>query len=150
MGFMTGRVPGIRKLMLTVHVTSSVGWLGAIGAYIAINVPALAGDKEQTIRAAYLMMDVVMRYALIPLAAVSPGTGIAQALGTPWGLFRHYWVSISLALTIFAFATLVLHLPADDEMAAVAADPQADVSRLARRSVPLRGRPGRPLVSARA
>jgi hypothetical protein len=80
--------PGIRKLMLTIHVASSVGWLGAIAAYIALNVPALAGDDEQTVRAAYLMMDVVMWYALLPLATASLVTGIVQALGSPWGLFR--------------------------------------------------------------
>ena len=122
--------PGIRKLMLTVHVSSSVGWLGAIAAYVALNVPALASADEQTVRAAYLMMDVVMRYALLPLAAASLATGILQALGTPWGLFRHYWVTISLALTTFAFVILVLHQPAVEDMATVAADPQADVARL--------------------
>ena len=122
--------PGIRKLMLTVHVTSSVGWLGAIAAYIALNVPALASDDEQTVRAAYLMMDVVMRYALLPLGLASLATGIVQALGTPWGLFRHYWVTISLALTTFAFAILVLHLPAVEDAAEVAADQQADVTHL--------------------
>jgi hypothetical protein len=122
--------PGLRKLMLTVHVSSSVGWLGAIVAYIAINVPVLAGDDERTVRAAYLMMDVVMRYALLPLAALSIVTGIAQALGTPWGLFRHYWVTISLTLTTFAFVILVLHLPAVQDMAEVAADPEADVAHL--------------------
>jgi len=116
--------------MLTVHVTTSVGWLGAIAAYIALNVPALASDEEQAMRAAYLMMDVVMRYALIPLAVASLTTGIAQALGTPWGLFRHYWVTISLALTTFAFVILVLHVPAVERMAAVAADPRADVTNL--------------------
>lgn len=122
--------PGIRKLMLTVHVTSSVGWLGAIAAYLALNVPALGSNDEQAVRAAYLMMDVVMRYALIPLAVASLATGIIQALGTPWGLFRHYWVTISLAVTVFAFVILVLHLPAVEDLAAVAADPDADVSRL--------------------
>jgi hypothetical protein len=122
--------PGIRKAMLTVHVTSSVGWLGAIAAYIALNVPALASDDEQAVRAAYLMMDVVMRYTLVPLAAASLATGIVQALGTPWGLFRHYWVTISLALTTFAFVILVLHLSAVEDMASVAADPQADVTHL--------------------
>lgn len=122
--------PRLRKLMLTVHVTASVGWLGTIAAYIALNVPALASDDEQTVRAAYLMMDVVMRYALLPLAATALATGIVQALGTPWGLFRHYWVTISLALTTFAFVILVLHLPAVEDMAAVAADPQADVIHL--------------------
>jgi len=116
--------------MLTVHVTSSVGWLGAIAAYIALNVPAMASEDEQTARAAYLMMDVVMRYVLIPLAAASLATGIVQSLGTPWGLFRHYWVTISLALTTFAFVILVLHLPAVQDMAATAADPQADVTHL--------------------
>jgi len=122
--------PRLRKLMLTVHVTASVGWIGAIAAYIALNVPALASDDEQAVRAAYLMMDVVMRYALLPLAATALATGIVQALGTPWGLFRHYWVTISLALTTFAFVIFVLHLPAVEEMAAVAADPQADVTHL--------------------
>lgn len=116
--------------MLTVHVTASVGWLGAIMAYVALNVPALAGEDEQSVRAAYLMMDVVMRNALLPLATASLTTGIIQALGTPWGLFRHYWVAISLALTVFAFVVLVLHVPAVTDMAATAADPRSDVSDL--------------------
>ena len=122
--------PRLRKLMLTVHVTTSVGWLGAILAYLALNVPAVAGDDEQAARAAYLMMDVVMRYALLPLASASLGTGIIQALGTPWGLFRHYWVTISLVFTTFAFVVLVLHLPAVADNAAVAADPDSDVAHL--------------------
>ncbi|WP_245916814.1 DUF2269 domain-containing protein [Nocardioides gansuensis] len=116
--------------MLTVHVGSSVGWLGAIAAYISLNVPALASGDDQAVRAAYLMMDVVMRYALVPLATLSLVTGVVQALGTPWGLFRHYWVTISLALTTFAFVILVLHLPAVGEMARTAADPETDVSHL--------------------
>jgi hypothetical protein len=122
--------PPVRKLMLTVHVTSSVGWLGAIAAYLALNVPALASNDEQTVRAAYLMMEQVMRYALIPLAAASLATGIIQALGSPWGLLRHYWVTISLTLTTFAFVILVLHLPAVEDLAAKAADPAADVDEL--------------------
>ncbi|MFI6428595.1 DUF2269 domain-containing protein [Promicromonospora sp. NPDC050880] len=122
--------PGIRKLILTVHVTSSVGWLGAIAAYIALNVPVDAGSDEQIVRAAYLMMEPVLRYALIPLATVALVTGIVQALGTSWGLLRHYWVTISLVLTTFAFVILVLHLPAVESMAAVAADPTGDVDQL--------------------
>jgi hypothetical protein len=122
--------PRLRKLMLAVHVTTSVGWVGAIAAYIALNIPALASDDRPTVRAAYLMMDVVLRYAVIPLASASLATGIVQALGTPWGLFRHYWVTISLALTLFAFVILLLHLPAVEDMASVAGDPQRDVDQL--------------------
>ena len=122
--------PAIRKLMLTVHIIGSVGWLGAIAAYVALNVPVYVSDDEQIVRAAYLMMEPVLRYALIPLAAVALVTGFLQALGTPWGLLRHYWVTISLVLTTFAFVILVLHLPAVEAMAAVAVDPTADVDRL--------------------
>ena len=31
--------PGLRKVGLIVHVTCSVGWLGAILAYLALNIP---------------------------------------------------------------------------------------------------------------
>ncbi len=122
--------PRLRKFLLTVHVASSVGWLGSIGAYIALNVPALTSADERMVRAAYLMMEPVAWFAVLPLALASLLTGIVQSLGTPWGLFRHYWVLISLALTTFATTVLLLHTPAIDEMADLAADPNADLSRL--------------------
>jgi hypothetical protein len=122
--------PRLRKAMLTLHVGSSVGWLGAIAAYIALNVPALTSADEQVVRAAYVMMEPVARYAVVPLAVASLLTGIVQALGTPWGLLRHYWVLISLVVTLFATVILVLHLPAIEEMADVAASPTADIGRL--------------------
>ena len=122
--------PGLRKLMLTVHVTASVGWLGAIAAYLALQVPVVTGGGDQDVRAAYLMMDVVLRYAVVPIATAALVTGIVQALGTPWGLFRHYWVVISLVLTTVAYVVLVLHLPAVGRLAAAAADPRSDVTQL--------------------
>ena len=122
--------PSLRKLMLTVHVASSVGWIGAITAYVALNVPAIASEDEPTVRASYLMMDVVARYALVPLGGVALVTGIIQALGTSWGMFRHYWVLASLSLTSVAFAVLVLHLGPVERNAAVAADPHGNVTQL--------------------
>ncbi|WP_454860946.1 DUF2269 domain-containing protein [Promicromonospora soli] len=93
-------------------------------------MPVYAGADEQTVRAAHLMMEPVLRYALVPLAAVALVTGTVQALGTPWGLLRHYWVTISLVLTTFAFVILVLHLPAVEAMAAIAANSTSDVDQL--------------------
>jgi hypothetical protein len=57
-------------------------------------------------------------------------TGIVQSLGTSWGLFRHYWVLISLFVTVFATVILLLHLAAVDSLAARAADPSTDVGTL--------------------
>jgi hypothetical protein len=121
--------PTARRVLLIVHLSVSVGWMGAAAAYVALNVPALTGD-EQTMRAAYLMMPIVADYALVPLAVATVVTGLALALGTRWGLLQHYWVTVSLGVTLFAAAILVLHLPAVDDMATVAADPGKDVSAL--------------------
>jgi hypothetical protein len=122
--------PRLRKLMLAVHIGTSVGWLGAIAAYVALHVPVLTGADEQTVRAAYLMMEPVILFAVVPLALASLVSGIVQSLGTPWGLFRHYWVLVSLTLTAFAVTILLLHLPAVDVMAGRAASPDTDVSTL--------------------
>lgn len=122
--------PRVRQAMLAVHVAASVGWLGAIAAYIALNVPVIAGADEQLVRAAHLMMRPVAWYAVVPLALTSLVTGIVQALGTPWGLFRHYWVLISLVMTAFATAILLLHLGDVDALAARAADPSTDAGSL--------------------
>ena len=103
--------PGLRKLLLTAHLTCSVGWIGAGIAYLALGVAAATGRDAATVRAAWIAMELVGRAALAPLAVAALLTGVALSLGTPWGLFRHYWVVVSLGLTVFAAAILLLHLP---------------------------------------
>lgn len=122
--------PRLRKLVLTVHITASVGWLGAILAYIALNIPAVTSPDPQTARAAYLMMAPVGWLAIVPLALVALLTGIVQALGTPWGLFRHYWVLISFMFTVGAVAVLLPHMADVNYLARLAADPTVDPTRL--------------------
>ena len=98
--------PRLRKVVLTAHVTTSIGWLGAVIAYLALDLTAVYSDDIPTVRAAYLGMELIIWYAIVPLAFASVLVGVVNALGTPWGLFRHYWVLIKLLLTIFA--TLIL------------------------------------------
>jgi hypothetical protein len=119
--------PQVRRFMLAVHVATSVGWLGAIAAYIALNVPAVTSTEPQTVRSAYLMMEPVAIYGIVPLAVTSLITGIVQSLGTPWGLFRHYWVVISLVLTAVATLVLILHVRDIRMLSTMASDPNTDV-----------------------
>lgn len=119
--------PALRKFLLTMHVTVSVGWLGAIAAYIALNVPAVASTDPQTVRAAYLMMEPVALYGIVPLSLATLLTGIVQSLGTPWGLFRHYWVVVSLVLTLVATAVLIEHTSTVRALAEMARDPNVDM-----------------------
>lgn len=36
--------PGLRKFVLAVHLTVSVGWIGAVVAYLAVGVSAVTSD----------------------------------------------------------------------------------------------------------
>lgn len=101
--------PGLRKFALTAHVTSSVGWLGAVAVFLALAVAGLTHADSGTVRAAYIAADLITRFVILPLAVVALLTGIVQGLGTAWGLFRHYWVTIKLLLTVLAALLLLLH-----------------------------------------
>ena len=44
--------PRLRKLALTTHVTASVGWLGAVVAFLALSLTGLTSHDPQTVRGA--------------------------------------------------------------------------------------------------
>jgi hypothetical protein len=103
--------PGWRKFMLAVHLAFSVGWVGAVIAYLALGLTAVTTEDDHTIQAAWTAMEIVGWYVIVPLAIASLVTGVVMALGTKWGLFRHYWVVISFVLTVFATTVLLIHMP---------------------------------------
>jgi hypothetical protein len=112
----------LRKFALTAHITSSVGLLGAIAAFLALAVTGLASQDVQMLRAAYLAMDLCARFVIVPLAFASLLTGLIQSLGTPWGLFRHYWVLVKLLLTVFATIVLLVKMELIGSAARLAAE----------------------------
>ena len=73
------------------------------------------------------MMEPVALYGIVPLSLATLLTGVIQSLGTPWGLFRHYWVVVSLVVTAFATVVLILHLGTVRELAELARDPKVDM-----------------------
>jgi hypothetical protein len=106
--------------VLTAHLTSSIGWIGAVAAYLALGVAATTNQDVQTVRGAWVGMELIGWFVIVPLALAALLTGIVLSLGTPWGLFRHYWVVISLVLTIFSTVILLLHMPTVSALAAMA------------------------------
>ena len=106
--------PWLRKLLLAMHITASVGWVGAIVCYIAVNVAALTSSNQTVVRGSYLLLEPMLTYAITPLAVVALISGIVLALATPWGLWRHRWVVSSLWLTLLALVLLVAHINGDD------------------------------------
>ncbi len=115
--------PRLRKFALAGHITASVGWIGAVAGYIALDVAAAISRDAQTLRAAYLAMELIAWYVIVPLAVASLLTGLLMSLGTKWGLFRHYWVLISLLLTVIATVVLLVETQTIGYFADIAADP---------------------------
>lgn len=103
--------PLARRLLLALHLLCSVGWIGGVLAYLVLAFAVPLADDPAVTRAAWIGMELVGWYALAPLAVLSLVTGILLALGTRWGLFRHYWVVISLVGTTVLAVVLLLHLP---------------------------------------
>ena len=128
--------PGFRKLALTAHISASVGWLGAVVAYLAIAITGLASQDEHTVRAVYPAMDSIVRFAILPLAVASLLTGLTSALGSAWGLFRHYWVLIKLVLNLVTTGVLLLYTRSISYAAELARQPAPSGAGLAELRTP--------------
>jgi hypothetical protein len=114
--------PGLRKFALTAHVISSVGWLGAVAAFLALAVAGLTSQDAQMVRAAYLAMELTGWFVIVPLSLASLLTGLVQALGTTWGLFRHYWVVLKFLINILATILLLVHMRPTTYLAGIASE----------------------------
>ena len=101
---------GWRKFMLTIHVLTSVGWTGAVACFLALAIAGLSEPRPSTAQAAYIAMRMTGWFVIVPLSLIAPLSGIVQALGTPWGLFRHWWVVIKTLITPPCTLVLLLHM----------------------------------------
>lgn len=125
--------PGLRKFTLTAHVTFSVGWLGVVVAYLALAVTGFASQDVQWVRTAYLAMELIGWFVLVPFSLAALISGIVQSLGTKWGLFRYYWIVAKLSLTLLGTVILLVHMRSVSRMAnlvAQAASPSAEFGAL--------------------
>src|SRR5712691_6194566 len=99
----------LRKFVLTSHVTCSVGWLGAVASFLALSIAGLTSQDAEVVRGAYLAMNLIGLFIIVPMNLAALATGLVQALGGQWGLLRHYWVLVKFLLAIFATIALLLH-----------------------------------------
>jgi hypothetical protein len=112
--------PGFSKFVLTSHITFSVGWLGAVAVFLTLAITGMTSQDNQLARSAYLAMELSGWYVIVPFCFASFGTGLLQSIGTKWGLFRYYWITVKLFLTIGASVLLLLHMQPISYMAGVA------------------------------
>jgi hypothetical protein len=108
--------------MLTAHVTFSVGWLGAVVAYLALAIVGLMTRDVSLARAVYFSLELIGWLVIVPLCFAAVLTGLVQSLGTAWGLLRYYWILAKFLLTAVATVVLLRHVPAVSRMAEIAAE----------------------------
>ncbi len=113
--------PRLRKVALTTHVIVSVGWFGAVAGFLALAVAGLTSQDARMVRAADLMMELTGWFVIVPLCLAALLTGLVSSLGTPWGLFRHYWVLAKLLMNVFATVILLIYMQSLGYIAGVAA-----------------------------
>ncbi|MDX2001836.1 MAG: hypothetical protein SFW35_05370 [Chitinophagales bacterium] len=114
--------PRLSKAVLTSHITVSVGWFGAVAVFIVLAVAGLTAQENQLARSAYVAMELSAWYVIVPFCIASLLTGVIQATGTKWGVFKFYWIVVKLFLTVALTILLLLHMQPIEYLAGVAAD----------------------------
>ena len=133
------KTPGFQRINLIAHVTTSMGWLGAVVSFVALSIVGLLSHQPQVVRSCYVAMNIVGAAVIVPLSLTALLTGIVQSTVTHWGLFRYYWVVTKLVLTVLATALLLLHqftaVSEAARQAQLAAEGMQSVGALARQLV---------------
>jgi hypothetical protein len=89
--------PRWRKTVLTLHVITSVGWLGADLTLLLLGLLGLTGAADPAV--VYPAQALIGLWLFVPLSVVVWVIGLVSALATPWGLLRHRWVLVKFVLT---------------------------------------------------
>ena len=122
-----------RKLVLTLHVATSVGWLGAAIAMTVLLVAGLVTSNPALRHSAFTFMHVYDLAIMIPLGYLALITGVLLSVGTNWGLLKHWWVLTKLVLTVavLVFAGVFTSGWVLEAVVRTAEDPMADLGTLA-------------------
>jgi hypothetical protein len=92
--------PRTRKIALTAHVATSVGWLGAAYTMVMLTVCGLVSNDTALRLACYEITHLFDEVVMIPLGFSMLASGLIVSLGTKWGLVKYRWVLTKFVLSI--------------------------------------------------
>jgi len=108
------RTPQVRprwyRVALTTHIVLAVGALGVEAAVLFLTLTGLSSSDADLVKAAYLVLDRIAPYLLVPLAIAALLSGLVMATAGGWGLSRYYWIMTKLGLTLVAALALIFSL----------------------------------------
>ncbi|MFG2059216.1 hypothetical protein ACGFI9_34880 [Micromonospora sp. NPDC048930] len=99
--------PAGRKALLTLHLVTSLGWLGADLVLLTLGIAGLRGADPEVV---YPTAGLLVTWLFAPLSVAVWLVGVASALLTPWGLLRWRWVLVKFGLTTVMLGLVLLLL----------------------------------------
>jgi hypothetical protein len=100
----------LRKFLVFIHITTSVAWLGAVIAYLCIAVVGLRNSDDKRMVGSLQNMVLIGDDVLIPLSIGAFASGVVVSLTGPWGIVRHWWITITLLLAAVSVLILEKHM----------------------------------------
>ena len=118
-----------RKLTLTVHIISAIGWIGVDFVLFVFALNGMTSDDPDTIALSYRAIEMFAVVLLVPLGLVSLASGLLLGWGSKYGLLRYHWVLWKLILNV-VLTTLVVFLlrPGVNEAADLVAETPTTIS----------------------
>lgn len=89
-----------RRVLLTLHVITSVGWLGLSLANLSLAITVVNTSDPRIQHSVYRVLEIVGNTVILPVSLSAFVTGLLLSLGTQWGLIRHRWVLVKFGLTL--------------------------------------------------
>lgn len=89
-----------RKLLLTVHLVGSLGWLAVVTVVIVLGAAAVGSHDADEVHTAVATLSQLDDYFLGTVSPIAALSGILLGLTSRWGLLRHWWVAVKLVTTI--------------------------------------------------
>lgn len=99
------RIPRRAQLTLvTAHIALSVALLGDSAGFLAVAIRRSLTDDEASRETLRSVLGMFALFFGIPLSFLALLTGLALGLTTRWGVVRHAWVVVKLALILSVIA----------------------------------------------
>ncbi|MXQ53695.1 hypothetical protein [Shimazuella alba] len=99
-----------KQFLVAVHVISVASWIGGTFGMLLLGFYLQNAVDEHQLHYTLLSMEVIDENLLKYPALLSLLTGILLSIWTQWGLFKHYWITIKLVLTLLTITIGILFL----------------------------------------
>lgn len=110
--------PATRKTILVLHIISGIGWMGVDMALFVLLMTAHSSSDATLVVSSFNAIRIIVPVAVPTLSISILVTGLILGLGTPWGVFRYWWVLVKLILsTIMTVLVFIALVPGVNEIA---------------------------------